>query len=124
MENELKIITYDEDKMQTIISDIGENIRLERKKLDVSAAELCHRANLSESQLYKIETGMSKIGLLTLLKVSAGLNIPTGLLIPSIIDHVDPDYNIKLFQEMTKGLSQDKVNLLLNMIKTWIKYSG
>jgi transcriptional regulator with XRE-family HTH domain len=55
---------------------IGSQIRIFRKKMDLTIAELAHLANLSIGMLSKIENGNASPSLSTLQALSDALNIP------------------------------------------------
>ncbi|MGE3847047.1 MAG: helix-turn-helix domain-containing protein [Gammaproteobacteria bacterium] len=59
-----------------LVEAIGAQIREFRKQLDVTMAEVAHRAGLSVGMLSKIERGVSSPSLSTLTTIAAALNVP------------------------------------------------
>ena len=55
---------------------IGRQVRLFRKKLDMTVAELARQADLSAGMLSKVENGRTSPSLATLHALSAALNVP------------------------------------------------
>jgi transcriptional regulator with XRE-family HTH domain len=54
---------------------VGVSIRLRRRKLSLSQAELGSRCGLHRTYITEVENGLRNVSLLTLLKVSNGLSI-------------------------------------------------
>lgn len=120
-ENELNILVYDDEKIKEMIGNIGMRIRSEREKRCITTSELCERANMGESQLYKIETGASHIGLTSLIKVSLGLNISTDELIPIVADSQVYVNNMQSIEQMIRDVNPYKTAELLKNIEIWLK---
>ena len=57
-------------------ASIGRQVRLFRKKLDMTVAELAKQAGLSAGMLSKVENGRTSPSLATLHALSAALNVP------------------------------------------------
>lgn len=112
-------VVYDDKKLEMLITDIGRNVYKERIKKNITPKQLCVRANLSAPQLYKIETGQSHIGLLTLIKIGIGLETSPDLLIPSEY----PCYNFgRKFELLTKDLNTDSINYILEVVEKLVDY--
>lgn len=118
-ENELNILAYDDEKINDIIEGIGKSIRTEREKRCITTSELCDRANMGESQLYKIESGISHIGITSLIKVSLGLNISTDLLIPTVTEDQVNIRNMRLIEQMIKEVNPCRAVELMKQIELW-----
>lgn len=59
---------------------IGRQVRIYRKRLGMSAADLCSAAGLSQSMISKIENGLASPSLATISALCAALNIPVTAL--------------------------------------------
>ena len=70
---------YNDQLLETLIQGIGKNIREERLKRDMSIVDLSKITNIDRRQLYRIESGENKIGLLCLMKVMIALEIPANI---------------------------------------------
>jgi transcriptional regulator with XRE-family HTH domain len=55
---------------------IGQQVRLFRKKLDMTVAELAKQASISTGMLSKVENGRTSPSLVTLYALSTALNVP------------------------------------------------
>jgi len=67
---------YNDQLLDTMILDIGKNVREERLRRDLSVNDLSIIANINPRHLYKIESGENKIGLLCLIKIMIALKMP------------------------------------------------
>lgn len=80
--NKLNEVVYDDKLLETMILGIGKNIREERLRRDMSLVDLSKLTNIDRRQLYRIESGENKIGLLCLMKVMIALEIPVSMILP------------------------------------------
>jgi len=71
---------YDKELLDNLILNIGKNIRDERLKRDMLPTDLSLKANIPLSQIYKIESGKCKVGILTVIKVVIALELPIEIL--------------------------------------------
>ncbi len=74
---------------RTLEQAIGGQIRLQRKRLGITGAELAAAANISTGMLSKIENGQISPSLSTLTAVSRALNIPISALFASYEERRD-----------------------------------
>lgn len=112
-----KMLVYEDEKIDDIIRDIGKNIQRNRLEKRWSTLEFCDKANLSVSNLYKIEDGQLNINLRTFLKAVIALETtPDHLIGVSSITK-----NIERFQNITVGIDDNNMDFLLDMIENWIK---
>lgn len=112
-----KMLVYEDKKIDDIIRNIGKSIQRNRLEKRWSTLEFCDKANLSVSNLYKIEDGQLNINLRTFLKAVIALETtPDHLIGVSSITK-----NIERFQNLTVGIDDNNMDFLLDMIENWIK---
>ena len=68
---------------------IGHQVRVYRKQLGMSAADLCMATGLSQSMISKIENGLTSSSLATISALSAALNIPVTALFKTFDEQHD-----------------------------------
>lgn len=113
-----KMLTYDEEEIDKIIKKIGRKIQEKRLEKNWSILDFCDKANISYSNLYKIESGQSAINLRTFLKAIIALDTtPDSLL--DLSDKVN-GYTER-FIELTKEIDKGNMDFLLEMIKNWVE---
>lgn len=56
-------------KYQVILEQLGENIKLSRKRRKLSATQVAERANISRSVLYRLEKGNTSVSIGALFNV-------------------------------------------------------
>ncbi len=66
-------------KEKRILENLGENLKLARKRRKLSAELLSERANISRSTLWSIEQGKANVSLETLLQVLSALGLSGDL---------------------------------------------
>lgn len=84
----MNMVVYDEDLLKDMISKIGKMIKEERLKRNLSQSDLSRIANIARSQVYKIENGEVRIGLMSLIKIMIALDIPIETVIPKESENV------------------------------------
>lgn len=63
-------------RMNKVLQKLGNNIRAERNRLNMSQAELAEKVGLSIPHISKIESGLSDIKFTNLIAILKALNIP------------------------------------------------
>ncbi|MFT4662935.1 MAG: transcriptional regulator with XRE-family HTH domain [Patiriisocius sp.] len=67
-------------KHQKILEQLGENIKLARKRRKLTAIQVAERANISRVSLYRLEQGYSSISIATLFNVLRVLGLQDDFL--------------------------------------------
>jgi transcriptional regulator with XRE-family HTH domain len=67
-------------KYQKILEQLGENIKLARKRRRLTATQVAERANISRSALYRLEKGNSSVSLGALFNVLRVLGLHNDFL--------------------------------------------
>ena len=70
--------------METVLRQLGENVRHHRDAAGISQEELASRAKLDRSLISEIENAKNLVRIDTLVKLSRGLAIPLDLLMRDI----------------------------------------
>ena len=66
-------------KEKEILEELGENLKLARKRRKLSAELLSERSNISRSTLWSIEQGKSNVSIESLLQVLSALGLAEDL---------------------------------------------
>lgn len=109
---------YDDNMLDKYIKEIGRQIYINRVKRDWSVEHLSDRAGVSKINLYKIENGTARIGLMTLLKVSIALGVTVDELLPET--NMREKTAVAQFRKITSGLSSECTNSIIEMVKTCV----
>ena len=67
-------------KYQKILEQLGENIKLARKRRKLTATQVAERANISRSALYRLEKGNSSVSIGALFNVMRVLGLQDDIL--------------------------------------------
>lgn len=67
-------------KHQKILEQLGENIKLARKRRKLTATQVAERANISRTALYRLEKGSSSVSLGALFNVLRALGLQDDFL--------------------------------------------
>lgn len=78
---DLKFSTYEEDELLEKVYNIGKNIRNLRLEQGYTVFQLAQKANMDTAHLSKIETGKTRIGMVSLLRIISALNVSVDELI-------------------------------------------
>lgn len=122
-------IQLSDEKIDSVLNNVGRKIHGERKKRDMSMLQLADAANLSVSHISKVEHAKVEIGLKTLFKISAALGMSVTDFLP--YNFPMPDYggdgltNGEKFEHITAGASPQAVQFILEMVECMVKaYNG
>lgn len=66
-------------KEKKVLQTLGENLKLARKRRNLSTVMLSERANISRSTLWSIESGKANFSIETLLQVLSALGLENDL---------------------------------------------
>lgn len=123
-------IIYDEDKMNIRMETVGENIRREREKRNLSISGLAERANLSASCISKAEMAKSSVSLKSLIKIAVALDVPVAELLEikkaapaneklleiSRADHENGEYS-GLLEQIMENLPEEMEDFLVEITR-------
>ena len=116
---------YDDECINEMIKDISTNIKNERLKRDISINTFSEMTNMSAAHIYRLENGITKIGIASILKSIIALEISADVIFPKIsasIHKSDEDnIYIKRFKNITKELNSDSLDYLLQLLETFVK---
>lgn len=118
-------IELSEEKISEVLNGVGNQIRRERKKQDMSMMQLAAASNLSVGQISKVEHARVEIGLKTLFKISAALGMSITDFLP--YNFPLPCYseqelsNGEKFERITAGASPQSVQFILEMVEHMVK---
>lgn len=98
------------------ITNLGEKIREQRKRLGMSQAELAEAVDIHEKQIYRIEIGKNSPSITTVLKIIHALKMDIRVLDINNLNNFNPikDEIYSILEEA----SDEELLLYLNLIKT------
>lgn len=102
--------------MENIYQKTGNNIRKQRKKLNLTQENIAEVANISSNFLGQIERGTKKASLETIQKIANGLKIPVS----SIFQETDETFTIKENNEFDSYVLTGKLTSILKS-KSFLK---
>ena len=94
--------------------EIGNRIRLEREKFDMTREKLAELLNLSPYFLGQIERGERKMSISTLINISECLHISIDYL---FFEQVNIDSNNNVLHSLINKCSEKEVNVIEGLIK-------
>lgn len=98
------------------ITNLGEKIREQRKRLGMSQAELAEAVDIHEKQIYRIEIGKNSPSITTVLKIIHALKMDIRVL---DINNLNNFNHIKdEIYSILEDASDEELLLYLNLIKT------
>lgn len=100
--------------MKDIRYIIADNVRLYRKRENLTQAELAERAELSLDSIKRIEGGKITISLENFLRVSDALHVPLSFF---LYDQEDMVPEVERIQCILKGRSESQKEYLLHMLQ-------
>lgn len=111
-----------------MIKDISTNIKNERLKRDISINTFSEMTNMSAAHIYRLENGITKIGIASILKSIIALEISADVIFPEIPASThkqelsnEENVYIKRFKNITKELNTDSLDYLLQLLETFVK---
>ena len=104
--------------MDNIYEIIADNIRLERKRLGITQAQLAEKADLSIDTIKSVESGSRAMTLDTYLKLVQALDTTP---FSSIIDAKEGKHHIDRFIFMTRERSSKEVEFVLHIVEQILK---
>ncbi|NCB93402.1 MAG: XRE family transcriptional regulator [Clostridia bacterium] len=104
--------------MDNIYEIIADNIRLERKRLGITQAQLAEEADLSIDTIKSVESGRRAMTLDTYLKLVRALDTTP---FSFIVDMKDGKHHIEQFMFMTRERSSKEVEFVLHMVEQILK---
>ena len=109
-----------DENMNLILKEVSRNICAERKKRGISMVQLAAMANLSVSHISKVERSQCDIGLKSLLRISAALEMDAADFIPE-----EPEITVKeeersitngeRFERIVRGADPRVIEIILKM---------
>lgn len=100
---------------------LGENIKRERLKLNLTQDQLSEKLDISTSYLGRIERGERNLPLDTLFKIATIFNVSIDYLLRGFVIS-DNELTSSEIDKLLKSLSSNEMNLILNMIKLMISH--
>lgn len=100
--------------MKDIRYIIADNVRLYRKKENLTQAELAERADLSLDSIKRIESGKRTMSLDNFLRLLDALHVPSSFLLYEQVDKIPEAERI---QCILKGRSESQKEYLLHMLQ-------
>ena len=129
----LEALIFDEEKMDARLEQAAENIRMERERQGLSVSRLAQLANLSTSCVSKAEAATGGIGVKSLLKIAAALEVPVAELLRaeetpkrSATGAGEEEYASwgncgRIFEQVTQDASGETADLLLSVAQELVK---
>ena len=106
------------DFMQYDLKYVGENIRLARKKRNLTLTVLSGLADITESFLGMVERGESSLSIETLLAICDALDItPNSLLIEGRELNSRPSDKLNTLHIMLKNATDEEIDFYINFVK-------
>lgn len=100
--------------MKDIRYIIADNVKLYRKRENLTQAELAERAELSLDSIKRIEGGKRTMSLENFLRISDALNVSLSFL---LYNQVDKMPEIEMIHCILKGKSEKQKEYLLHMLQ-------
>ena len=92
-------------------------------KYNLSIDELADLAGITKGTLYKVEKGVTKIGLVVLLKISFVLQVPISDFVPFSYPDIRERKSLgERIDDICYGLPKEAELFILNFVKTFVKY--
>lgn len=98
------------------ITNLGEKIREQRKRLGMSQAELAEAVDIHEKQIYRIEIGKNSPSITTVLKIIHALKMDIRVLDINNLNNFNPIKDE--IYSILEDASDEELLLYLNLIKT------
>lgn len=98
------------------ITNLGEKIREQRKRLGLSQAQLAEAVDIHEKQIYRIEIGKNSPSITTILKIIHVLKMDVRVLDINNINNFNPVKDE--IYSILEDASDEELLLYLNLIKT------
>jgi len=98
------------------ITNLGEKIREQRKRLGLSQAELAEAVDIHEKQIYRIEIGKNSPSITTVLKIIHALKMDIRVLDINNINNFNP-LKDEIYS-ILEDANDEELMLYLNLIKT------
>lgn len=117
---EKKELVWDDNEINKIIVKLGNIIREERVRQNLTLSELSRMSNISTGTLQKIENGVTNITFTNLIKIVYTLHLYPDEIIP--INYISQNDQAEYFKRLTKGMSDEQLGSVFDMIKTMVDY--
>jgi len=96
---------------------IGERIKTTRKQKKITQENIAEYLDISITYMSKLERGVEKINLKTLVKIAALLEVPPSFLLDGIAEIKNSDYLHNDLNEIIKKYNPNQMKLLLKISK-------
>lgn len=106
--------------MEINYSDIGNRIRRERKRQNLSQQYLAELSDLSPTNISHIERGATKLSLPSLISISNALAVTPNDLLSDSIEECQELLSTEL-AELTKNCSQTQMKIIIELVRTTVK---
>ena len=113
--SEKKELVWDDNEINKIIVKLGNIIREERARQNLTLAELARISNISIGTLQKIELGETNITFSNLIKIVYTLHLYPDEIIP--INYISQNDQAEYFSRLTKDMSDEQLGSVFDMIK-------
>jgi len=116
MSNSEQTIETDEDliEKQKILTELGNAIREQRERRDISQQELSIQSGVDRNTISNLENGKSDIRFYTLFKLLAPLHIPTDILFYP--DSSNERHAVQELMIEISNMSDQEINLITRMV--------
>lgn len=128
---------YDERKMDAWLAEVGERIRMERMRQNLSISKLAELSNLSPSCISKAESNQCGISLKALLKIAVALGMPVWELLEQEKTDGEPEkllekmgeeektsFESRRFEDIIATAESDTIEFILDMAEQLMKVVG
>lgn len=100
-----------------LYSQLGNRIREERLKLNLTQSELAEKVDLSDTYIGAIERGERSLTVASLIKVANVLGVSVDYLLSDLIDENDQNI-IDQFRQIVNGKSQNHKRMAISVLRT------
>ncbi|WP_315080642.1 helix-turn-helix transcriptional regulator [uncultured Clostridium sp.] len=105
-----------------IYEKLGNNIKLERLRLNLTQEQLSEKLDISTSYLGRIERGERNVPLDTLIRLAGILNVSIDYLLRDSIHKNNTDVLNYEINQLISGLSDSEQNVILDMVRLMVSH--
>ncbi|MBN1057077.1 helix-turn-helix domain-containing protein [Clostridium botulinum] len=105
-----------------IYEKLGNNIKLERLRLNLTQEQLSERLDISTSYLGRIERGERNVPLDTLIRLADILNVSIDYLLRDFIYKNNTDILNYEINQLISGLSHSEQSVILDMVRLMVSH--
>ena len=114
-------ICTNDDKLDSLLTEIGSRLKAERIRQGFSVAELSELSGVAGTIIYRVENQTNPVGLKSLLRLMWALNVPPEKLIP-FNEVIQKKTFGEVVEDITHSLTPRQKQYLIKIIQTDIGF--